>query len=79
MGRIDELRKIIRQIILEAQKKQKVIGEPDMSEEEERNSPEEIDEMSFAGNIAGYMAPLGHGRGTTGVPDSRATKKKKRK
>ena len=78
MGRIEELRRIIRQIILEAQKKKKVIGEPDMSEEKERNAPEEVDEMSLAGNVAGYMGPLNGPQGTTGVPDSRAKKKKRK-
>ena len=63
----------------EVEKEKEILAEPDMSEEEERNSSEEIDEMSLAGNISGPMAPLGLGRGTTGVPDSRATKKKKRK
>ena len=77
MGRIEELRRIIRQIILEAQKKKKVIGEPDMSGEKERNSPEEVDEMSLAGSISGPMPSLHGTQGTTGVPDSRAKRKRK--
>ena len=79
MGHVEELRKIIRQIILEADKKKKILGEPDMSEEEERNAPDEIEEISLAGNVAGYMGPLNGPQGTTGVPDSRAKKSKRRK
>lgn len=75
---LDKVREIIRQIILEeAKKDKKILAEPDMSEEEDRN-PDEVDEMSLAGNIAGYMGPLNGPQGTTGVPDSRAKKKKRK-
>ena len=77
MERLEELRKIIRRIILE-EKNKEVIGEPDLSEEEDRNSSEEMEEMSLAGSISGPMPSLHGTQGTTGVPDSRAKKKKRK-
>ena len=89
---LNELRKLIRHLILETedvdQKNDgKLLGEPDLSAEDERTSgdhEEPIDEFSTVsgGAIRGWMGPLGAGTeqwDTVGVPDTKKKKKKKKK
>jgi len=74
-----QLKQIIRECILEAAEKKYILGEPDLSAEEERDNPqykvddEEVDEASVAASIVGYTAPIG------GVTDHRYKNKKKKK
>ena len=82
-----QLRQIIRECILEAEEKKDLLGEPDLSAEEERDDPQhkvddkEVDEASMVANIAGYTAPLGTKpqSPTVGIADNRPKKKKKKK
>ena len=82
-----KLRMIIRECILEAAEKRDILGEPDLSAEEERDNPQhkvddkEVDEASVVANIAGYSAPLGTKPQppTVGIADNRPKKKKKKK
>ena len=83
MTREDIIRKYIRET-LELLEAERILGEPDLSSEDERDEPEyePPDEASTlaGGSIRGYIAPLkGPPVQTVGFPDSRATKKKKRR
>ena len=80
------LRTLIRAIIIECcgergkpmKEEEELLGEPDLSAEDERSDemdPKYIDEFSSiaGGSIRGYMGPLGAGKdqwNTVGVPDS---------
>ena len=79
----DTLRLYIREALLLLEKG-RILGEPDLSSEDERDEPEyePPDEASTlaGGSIRGYMAPIqGPPVQTVGFPDARAVKKKKRK
>jgi hypothetical protein len=92
------LRLLIRKVILEATEATNpedddVLGEPDLSAEEEREYPEfrppdeeTIDEMNVvgaagapAGNIRGYAAPLANPPVSNGGPQDYLSGKKKKK
>tara|TARA_B100000700_G_scaffold294379_1_gene356303 strand:- start:839 stop:1096 length:258 start_codon:yes stop_codon:yes gene_type:complete len=77
MSNLELLKEYIRTILIE-EKEENILGEPDLSDEEDRTG-EEIDEISFAASISGPMGPISGKQGTTGVPDSRAKKKKRKK
>ena len=83
MTKEETIRKYIRET-LELLEAERILGEPDLSSEDERDEPEHEppDEASTlaGGNIRGYIAPLkGPPVQTVGFPDARATKKKKRR
>jgi len=66
-----DLRKFIR-ILLE---EKDVIGEPDLSAEDEREEDNDNSEQSVTANIAGVTTPLGTG---PTYPSTRAKKRKRR-
>lgn len=77
------IRNYIREA-LELLEVERILGEPDLSSEDERDEPEyePPDEASTmaGGSIRGYVAPLkGPQVQTVGYPDSRAKKDKKRR
>ena len=66
---MNELRTYIRKIIESVIKKKELIGEPDLSEDNEEN------EVSLATSVAGVTTPLG----TTATYPRKLNKKKKKK
>ena len=54
------MRKLLREFIkIVLEEKEEVLGEPDMSKEEERDEDIDKDEQVTTASIAGYTLPLG--------------------
>lgn len=71
------LRTLIRLLLAEEKEEKKIIGEPDLSSEDERDEPEfENNEQSVVSSIRGVTTPLGTG---PTYPAGKGKKRTKRK